>query len=303
MKLRQLLYFIKQAVGSISNNLMVHLIGMGTMAISLLIFGTFLFLFINLNTWLHGWGHTLSMSVYLADGIDDSALKKITSTLKDLPNAKIQRYISKDDALKDLKQALGNESGLIRTLSENPLPASLELVFKDMASPDTDAQKIKQMLLELAGITEVQYSADWLNRFKGLMDMVRLVGVAIGGLLCLGVLFIVTNTIKLTIYSRKHEIEIQKLVGATDWFVKMPFLLEGFIQGILSGGVALLFLFLGYLFLADKQINLLGVTMLDFVFLPGGYALTIVFISAVLGLAGSFIAVGRFIAAESLRDL
>lgn len=288
---------------NIMNNRIVHLIGIGTMVVSLLIFGTFLLLFVNLNTWIHGWGHSLSMSVYLEDGIDRAARDNISSSIREFPSAEIERYISKEDALKDLTRALGAEAGLLEGLTRNPLPASFEVVFKDIESPETDPQKIKKVIEKIDGVNEVQYSEEWLKRFEGLMNVVRLVGFVIGGLLCIGVLFIVTNTTKLTIYSRKHEIEIQKLVGATDWFVKTPFLLEGVIQGILSGFFSLLMLFSGYLFLSAKKVHFLGLTVLDFIFLPREYVVAIFMISVSLGLAGSFIAVGRFLAAESFADV
>jgi len=303
MKLRLWLYFYKQAFTNMMNNRVVHIIGVGTMVVSLLIFGTFLLLFVNLNTWIHGWGHSLSMSVYLQDGIDKQTRDRIASSIRDFPSAEIERYISKEDALIDLRKALGSEAGLLEGLSRNPLPASFEVVFTDVESPETGPRKIKQVIEKIDGVDEVKYSEEWLQRFEGLMKVVRLVGFIIGGLLSIGVLFIVTNTIKLTIYSRKHEIEIQKLVGATDWFVKAPFLLEGLIQGLFSGAFALLMLYSCYLFLSAKKVHLLGLTVLDFIFLPTEYVVSIFFISVALGLAGSFIAVGRFLAAESFAEI
>jgi len=243
------------------------------------------------------------MSVYLQDGIDRSTKEKIASCIKDFPSAKIEKYISKEEALKDLRSALGTGAGLLDGMSHNPLPASYEIVFSNVESPETDPDSLVKSLEKIDGVDEVQYSQEWLKRFEGIMDMVRLVGFVLGGLLCIGVLFIVTNTIKLTIYTRKHEIEIQKLVGATDWFIKMPFLLEGIIQGILSGVFSLLILISGYLFLSAKEVPLLGLTVLDFIFLPHEYVLLIFLISVGLGLLGSFIAVGRFIAADSFIDI
>jgi len=293
-------YFLKQAVQNIVANRMVHLIGMGTMVVSLLIFGAFLLLFVNLNTWMQGWGHMFSMSVYLQDGVDEVMKNKISESLSNFPNAEIMRFVSKEEALKDLKNALGSESGLLDSLSRNPLPASFEVVFKQIDSPQEDPKKIKEVLEKIDGVDEVQYSGEWLKQVECLMDMVRMVGFIIGGLLCIGVIFIVTNTIRLTIYSRRHEIEIKKLVGATDWFVKAPFLLEGTIQGILSGMFSFLILFSGYLLFSAKKVQLLGVAVLDFVFLPREYIILLFIVSVVLGLAGSFIAVSRFISSDSL---
>ncbi len=303
MKLRLFLYFLKHAVSNIMNNRIVHLIGMGTMVVSLLIFGSFLLLYANLNTWVHGWGHSLSMSVYLQDGVDKKNRDIIASSIRDFPFAEIERYISKEEALKDLKSALGAGAGLLDGMSQNPLPASYEVVFNNVKSPEADPERVVKAIEKIDGVDEVQYSEEWLKRFEGIMEMFKLVGFVIGGLLCIGVLFIMTNTIRLTIYTRKHEIEIQKLVGATDWFVKMPFLLEGIIQGVLSGFFSLLILYSGYLFLSAKKVHLLGLAVLDFVFLPLEYVFLIFLISVGLGLAGSFIAVGRFIAADRFIDV
>jgi cell division transport system permease protein len=288
------MYFFRQAFTNILNNRVFHAIGLSTMVVSLLIFGTFLILFVNLNGWLEGWGQSLTMSVYLKDGISETKNDEIASIIRKLQGAEIKRFISKEGALRDLRKALGSHAGLLEGMSVNPLPASFEVIFKDGVGQETDPLKIKNELESIEGVEEVQYSEEWLKRFKGLMNMVRLIGFIIGGLLCMGILFIVTNTIKLTIYSRREEIEILKLVGATDWFVKAPFLLEGVIQGILSGTVALLALFSGYLLLSAKKMHFLGLVVLDFVFIPNEYIISILFISVALGLVGSFIAVGRF---------
>jgi cell division transport system permease protein len=122
----------------------------------------------------------------------------------------------------------------------------------------------------------------------------RVASFIIGGLLCVAVLFIITNTIKLTIYSRRDEIEIYKLVGATDWFVKIPFLIEGAIQGIISGLIAYLVLLSVYLFLSTKTIQILDLPVIDIIFLTNKNAISIILLSLFLGLMGGLIAIGRF---------
>lgn len=287
-------YFIRQALANIVNNRLVHVIGLGTMLVSILIFGAFLLLFVNLDSWVHGWGHALSMSVYLEDGISKGKRDMITSWINSLPRAEVKRFITKKSALNELRGVLGPQAGLLEGLSDNPLPASLEVVFQEGEDGKIDPEMIKKELENMEGVEEVQYSEDWLKRFEGLINLVRLAGLVIGGLLCMGVLFIVTNTIKLTIYSRKDEIEILKLVGATDWFVKIPFLLEGMIQGILSGILALFTLFSGYYLLSTRKIHFINLGFLDLKFLPHEYSLWIFLASVALGLVGSLIAVGRF---------
>ena len=294
MRLRLAPYFMRQATQNIRKNWLVHVVGVSTMVISFLIFMAFLLLFHNVDNWIHGWGESFSMSVYLEDDISASAREKVFSHIQGIPGVQIKRTITKKQAFLDLKRALGREASVLDGLPKNPLPASIELVFQPSAGNKVDPGKLRKVLETLPGVQEVQYSEDWLRRFEGVMRVFRLAGLIIGGLLGLGVLFIVTNTIKLTIYSRQEEIEIMKLVGATDWFVKTPFLLEGSLQGMVSGLLSILILYSGYIILSVKKADILGLALLDFVFIPQSYTWAILLVSVVLGLLGSFIALGRF---------
>jgi len=276
-------------------NLTVHILSLGTIVACLLILGSFLLLFGNLNNWLGQWGSALSMSIYLKDGTSAYKRDKIDAFIRALPGSRIRRFISKEEAMHDLKAALGEEAGFLERLAHNPLPASYEVIFENAGTDGIYPEKIKEQLLALDGIEDVQHSTQWLKRLEGFLHVVRLMGYVIGGMLCLCIVFIVTNTIKLTIYSRRDEIEILKLVGATDWFVKLPFLLEGMIQGILGGGMAIVSLFLSYLVFSSKEIYLIGPAPLEFVFLPVEYMVLAFSLSMVLGIIGSFIAIGRFI--------
>jgi len=294
MRLRTWIYFFKYAFINILNNRLIHMISMGTITISMLLFGSLILLSLNINNWIKEWGESLSMSVYLEDGIDKKAKKRIESILIHLKGAEMKGFISKEQAMVLLKEGLGDQAGLLDGLKINPLPASFEVVFKDVRNHQIDPKKIKKSLEKIKSVNEVQYSEQWTERIKGLMHVVKLLGFVIGCLFCIGVLFITTNTIKLTIYSRRDEVEIFKLVGATDWFIKIPFLIEGAIQGIFSGLVALLILFGVYSLFSIKTVHLFGLPALDIIFLPNEYTISIILLSLILGLLGGFIAIGRF---------
>jgi cell division transport system permease protein len=152
MRVRLLPYLFKQALSNILSNRVVHAIGLGTMVVSLLIFGTFLLLFVNLNAWVQGWGHSMSMSVYLNDDISVAQRAKIASFIGNLAEAEIKRFISKDAALKDLRSALGSQAGVLEGLSDNPIPASFEVAFTDMHGRGTDLKGIKQALQDMDGV-------------------------------------------------------------------------------------------------------------------------------------------------------
>ncbi|MFH1490259.1 MAG: permease-like cell division protein FtsX, partial [Pseudomonadota bacterium] len=220
IKLRTLAYFFKYACINILNNRLIHAISVGTISVSLLLFGIFMLFFVNVNHWMLEWGQSLSMSVYLQEGVDKQTKEKLEETLKNLPGAEIKGYVSKEKAEQELIEALGDQAGLLDALSKNPLPASFEIVFRDVIRNPVDPKKIKADLEKKKGVNEVQYSEQWLERFEGILYMIKVGGFFLGGLLCLAVLFIITNTIKLMIYARRDEITIYKLVGATDWFIK-----------------------------------------------------------------------------------
>ena len=130
MKLRLIPYFVKQAFQNVRKNRLVHIVGISTMVISLLIFGTFLLLFYNLDNWIHGWGNSLSMSIYLEEGILSESKKDLVQFIRNLPGARIEKIVSKKQAYKDLLRALGKDAIVLQGLPRNPLPASIEVIFE-----------------------------------------------------------------------------------------------------------------------------------------------------------------------------
>jgi len=293
-KLRLWSNYFKQALSSILYNRLIYAISVGTTAISLLIFGAFVLLSVNVKTWIQGWGQALSISVYLKDGIDERTREGIRAAISALQGAEIKGFVSKEKALQEMKGMLGSQAGLLDGLTRNPLPASFEVAFRNVGRAKFEPKGIREALEKVAGVDEVQYNEQWLDQFQGLLYVLKVAGFAIGGLLCVAVLFIITNTIKLAIYSRRNEIEIFKLVGATDWYVKAPLLIEGALQGLLGALIALAVLLAIHFSLSFKGIQIFGLQLMDFVFLSESYALGILSLGMVLGLLGSFIAIGRF---------
>jgi cell division transport system permease protein len=293
MRISFLRYFFRKALENIFENRLVHLVGVGTMVIAFLIFDAFVLTFLNINAWTQERGRTLTMSIYFKDDPERSAIEDIRRKLLDYP-VSITRFISKKDAMKILRRQLGEKAGLLDGLKENPLPASLEIILSRDEIDDSLPYDLKRKLERIENVDEVQYSQEWIDRIQGVMGAVEIVGLIFGGLLFLAALFIVTNTIKLTIYSRKDEIEILKLVGATNGFVKTPFLIEGSIQGFLGGSVAIIILFLGYLMVTSELDLRIGFGALDLAFLSPKFILLLVVASIITGFIGSSVSLGRF---------
>jgi len=236
----------------------------------------------------------LTMSVYFKEEPDRIALEGVQRELLGFPGVTIKRFISKDDAMEDLRKQLGDEAGLLDGLTENPLPASLEITFSRDKGGGSIPSQLKRRLERIDIVDEVQYSEEWIERFRAIMEAIKIVGIVAGGLLFLAALFIITNTIKLTIYSRKDEIEILKLVGATNRFVKLPFLIEGSIQGFLGGSLALMLLFVAYVIVVARVDLRIGFASLDIIFLPTQCIVLLLVMSSVAGFIGSTISLGRF---------
>jgi cell division transport system permease protein len=287
------IYHFKNAFLNIINNRLIHAVSIGTISVSLLFFGAFILLWVNVNEWVVQWGQSMTMSVYLKEGVERKATEKLESALKGLPGAEIRGFVSKEKAWNNLMEMLGSQARLLEGIAKNPLPASYEVLFRDVSGHRIDPKTIKDKIESMEGVDEVQYSEQWLERLEGVIYILELAGLIIGALLCIAVLFIISNTIRLTIYSRRDEIEIQKLVGATDWFVKTPYMIEGSVQGVLGGSIAFCILLVMYSLLPVKTIHLFGLPMMDIIFLPKPYIVALFSTGFLLGLLGSFIAITR----------
>jgi len=294
MKITLFHYFSRQAIANILENRLVHLIGIGTMSIAFLIFYAFILIFVNINHWTEKQGKTLTMSIYFNEEPESAVIENIKKELFLFPGVTIKQFVSKDDAMKSLRRKLGEKAGLLDGLKQNPLPASLEIILSRDKDGDNLPYQLKKRLEEMPVVDEVQYTQEWIKKFQVIMEGIKIVGMIFGGLLFLAALFIITNTIKLTIYSRKEEIEILKLVGATNRFVKIPFMIEGSIQGFLGGGVALFILFLAYIIAITRIDISLGFASLNIIFLSPQIILFLLLMSVIIGFIGSTISLGRF---------
>jgi cell division transport system permease protein len=206
-------------------------------------------------------------------------------------------YVSRDEALKRFKARLRGQETLLEGVRSEVLPTSLEITLKQSHRETREVEAYVAGLKRIAGISEVQYGEEWVRRFNTFLNFMRLLGALLGGFLVVAVLFIVSNTIKLTIYARRDELEVMSLVGATRFFIKAPFLIEGIIQGgagaLLATGL-LLGLYEGFLHNAGSFLTF-NPTTAGLAFLPLEYVGGIILAGVVLGFIGSLSSLKRFI--------
>jgi len=189
----------------------------------------------------------------------------------------------------DLKDILAN-------LKINPFPSSLEARLKDTASASGEIAKFVQDVRRMKGVQDVQFNQDWVNKMQSLSRLAKAVGFFLGGILMLASFFIISNVIKLNVIARKNEIEILRLVGATNVFIRIPFLFEGIALGVMGSVISLVFLLLAIM-LFPVYIGSLGVLqqLLNFRYLSLSQALGLVSAGGAIGCLGSLSSVSKFL--------
>lgn len=249
MRIGLLVYFLRKALGNIWTNPFLSLVTLSTIAISMLILGLFSLIYLNVQQSLHQVGGELQITAYLQETISPEQAEVLRSKVADWPEVEGITYISKEQALARFRSQLLEYAGILEGLKENPLPASLELTLMPQYGRSGNIKELSIRLGRLPGVAEVQYGRKWMAKLRVFVEVMKLVGITVGGLLLIATIFVISNTIRLTFYSRREELEIMRLVGATDFFIKAPFLIEGLLHGLggallAAGGLSLLILFL-----------------------------------------------------------
>ena len=235
MKLQTSEYFIQEVFRSLRRNNWMSFASIGTVAVSLFVLGVFLLLVLNMNRMASALESQVQISVYLEDGLSADDRQDIASDIEALQGIESIRYISKDEAKARLEDRLGDQKYLLDALGDkNPLPDSFEVVVKSPDLVETAAKAIDRM----DGVQEAKYGQDVIEHLFAITRLIRIFGLVLMVLLAGATLFIISNTIRLTVFARRKEIAIMKYVGATDWFIRWPFLLEGMVRGFVGGVIA-----------------------------------------------------------------
>lgn len=249
MKFRTLEYFIKETVGSIRHNGLMSLASVSTVALTLLILGMFLIMVLNLNHMAAALESQVQISVYLQDNLSEQEIAAVKQQISQIPGLKKVEYVPKDQALQRFREQLGEQQTILNDLGEeNPLPNGFDVIVEQ---PD-QVRGVAQAVSNIKGVEKLRYEKEIVERLFTITRMIRTVGLIIIVFLALAAMFIISNTIRLTVFARRREIGIMKYVGATDWFIRWPFLLEGMMLGFLGALIAVLLLakfysvFIGY---------------------------------------------------------
>ena len=232
-------YFVKETYKSIRRNGFMSFASISTVAVSLLVLGMFLMIFLNTNNLAQYLESQVQVSVYIQDSATAKELASVKDKLTKMPGVVKVTQVSKQQALERFKKRLGDQQQLLSSLGkENPFPNSFEI---QVDSPE----RIKVLTPQIGQLPKVEtakFGQEVVEHLFQLTKILRFGGIILVVFLAMATLFIISNTIRLTVFARRKEVIIMKYVGATDWFIRWPFLLEGMTLGFCGAVVASLFI-------------------------------------------------------------
>lgn len=294
MKISTLNYFIVDALKSIKRNRTISFAAMITVLITFFVFGTFTLLALNFNKSIEDVASKVEIKVYLNDDIKLVEQREVEIKLKEQTGVQDVVYESKDEAFLNLKESLADNAGLLEgyELTNNPLPSSFIVKLKDPMYSEDVMKSVEGM----SGVESIGNQQDLIDTISSFVKVVQVVGIGLFAVFIGVSIFLIMNTIKLTVYSRRREVGIMKFVGATDWFIRWPFVIEGMVIGAVGSLVSTIVLYFAYngifkwIVSSMFIINLVDpkwvLTTLVWLFLGGGI---------VVGAIGSIAALRKFL--------
>lgn len=288
-------HFLKKALADIRSNRFLNLITIITISLSILVVSVFMLFFENASRVIESWNQGGRAMVYLENEFQLEMLPDLQKQIQALGNIDDIVFISKAQALEKVKKDMSSKNNFLKTLKDNPLPDALEI---KMASYDSfeGVEKFAQRIKAIELVEDVEYGQGWLGKFLNIFNLFKITGYAMCSLFFLIALFITANTVRLAFYSRSLEVEIMRLVGATETFIKAPFYLEGLIQGFLGGIIGLVVLWVTFLMISSGIAqDLASYVYFDIRFLSVKTLLIIVFSSTFLGWFGCFLSLRQIL--------
>ena len=295
MKIVPMIHNYKRAIQDIRDHRFLNAVTIITIAISILIVSAFALFFVNANEIINSWKKGIKIMVYLKPDTPETKISELIRKIQHMDGIRDVRFISKNEAFQELKKQMKRQSSLFENLKENPLPDAFEIRLKISFQNQEKVEILATRLESFPQVDEVEYGQRWLGQFTNFFNLFRLTGYAMGGLFFMAALLIVANTIRLVLYSRRDEVEIMRLVGATDSFIKAPFYIQGLIQGAFGGIIGLAALFVGFLLLSSSMERGISPGLFTIRFLSPGAFCGIILGSTFVGWIACYLSLKQFL--------
>lgn len=259
--------------------------------------GVFLALANNLEQVAEQISSTMAAVFFLDKDISEEHLKAIEEELKSSPLVLETTFVSAEQAVEKFRSKFPELQGIIENIEINPFPPSIETTFKEKSITFREASGLITRIKSMPGVDDIQFNQEWVDRVNSFSRLAKAVGFFLGGILVLASFFIISNVIKLNVFARKDEIEILRLVGATNTFIRVPFLLEGIALGVIGGLTSLVLLLLLINSIPVYLGSRLGVLneLINFRYLSLSQSITIILEGGLIGFMGSLTSLTRFL--------
>ena len=301
----RLRYFVRQALGSMRQAPLVQLVAISTIAIAVMVLAFCLLVMANVDRLAEAWGAEVRLVAFLSADATEADAVALRAQVLELPEVERVTVRTREQALADFREALGADAALVEGVGSDLLPVSIEVGLvagrRDEATLSALAERLRA-LPQTAVVEDVAWGQDILERLRTFRDLLRLAGLVVAVLVAMAVVFIVTNTVRLALFARRDEIEVMHLVGASQAFVRVPFYLEGGLQGFLGAGLALLTLYGGWrLLVPEGDVLRFELGHVPFAFLEGAVSAALATGAVAVGVLASHVAVGRYLRVPSGR--
>ena len=293
--LNNFIYSIKEGLKGLARNRSMALASVASVASSLFVLGIMLCIVLNINFISEQTKEQFnSVQVFLKDGMPNDEITSFRKELENIDNIKNIKFETKDEALKNLKSRWGEKAYLLDGL-ENPLQNSYIVEIQDTEKAD----KLVSDISKLKNVEDISYYKDIVDQLNYISSTVNKFGLVLMGILTFVAIFIIATTIKLTLYARKREIFIMKYIGATNWFVRWPFIIEGLILGFLGSMIAIGITYglysVVYNFLISSSLHFINGYLIRIEDILGTISAVFISMGIGIGTVGSVISVRRYL--------
>ncbi|MCH9648575.1 MAG: ABC transporter permease [Deltaproteobacteria bacterium] len=288
-----LAYFFREALVSLGRSWKVSSVAILTIAVSLFVGGVLLLLSTNLATVVGQWRSQAKVLVYLTPEVSQDFLDGLRKQIEAEPWVTECQYVAPEDARERFRQSFPSLSGMVEDWQEEPLPASFEISLDPTELTATALEEWLSRLREEPQVEMVDDDRDWLSQLSAIVALIKGIGITLGAVLLGAAIFTIASVIRLTAYLYQDEITIMRVVGATEFFIRGPFYVEGFLQGLIGGSLALAGLHLGHaVLLARTEASIWGGVLLES-FLSPQHQLALIVVGGLSGLGGAILSLRR----------
>ncbi len=294
MKLRSFNYLIKEGLKSIWHNRLMSFASIMTVTASLIIFSLFLILSLNVEHMVEQVRSEYELMVVVDEHADEATIQGIGKAIDAMPQVRETRLVTKEEGLEDLKATMDNPELLQGLELDNPLRNTYRVSLNSL---NASVEVMEQISL-ISGVVKIKSNQETVSALQNITRIVNMVGFWLFVLLMIVAIAIITNTIRLAVYARRKEINVMKFIGATNWFIRWPFMVEGIVIGLIAAILSFGIVYGGYYYISVSFNSILGnglagMKLIDTVLMMQWVAVSSVVLGVISGITGSVISVRK----------